>query len=105
MVVPKNVILGENAGENKRKILKKIKRNEPMFGVYLITIPSNNVGTLEIYPYLVLLQEQYKNNQPDVVAIAKGKDEAYEVVKNLVTDCYNHTQCFDMEEYLRGRRN
>jgi hypothetical protein len=50
----------------------------------------------------MLLQPYYKKADRDifVVGIANGKDEAYEVVRDIIDDVYSHTGAFDIKKYL-----
>jgi hypothetical protein len=69
---------------------------------YLITLPSNDENLLDVFQANILLQPYYKKADRDifVVGIANGKDEAYEVVRDIIDDVYSHTGAFDIKKYL-----
>lgn len=89
-----NLYIGENAEKRKRKIMRKIKFNKPQLGIYVITLPSNEKNSLDIYPSNILLQRYYKKKDITVVGIAEGRDEALLLVQRIIMDCYEKTGQF-----------
>jgi hypothetical protein len=87
----RKLYLGENAKMNRFSI-----------DTYLITLPSNDENLLDVFQANMLLQPYYKKADRDifVIGIANGKDEAYEVVRDIIDDVYSHTGAFDIKKYL-----
>ena len=105
MKISKNVVFGEIASLKKRKIVRALKRKKFIFDVFVITIPKNNNGILEIYPAYVLYQEVFEDISKYIIGIAKGKDEAYDMVSSFVMECYNTTGSFAVKDYfMRGNK-
>ena len=71
------------------KARKRIDAGRMAFGVYLVTLSENPGNLLEIVPSYMLIQKSYYARCPEIVGMAKGKDEA------------GSRYC---EEYLRGDR-
>lgn len=98
----KNLYIGENAKENKQKIIRNIKRRKLQFGAYVLALPESDHNILDIYPSIVLLQPYFKKKDLFVLGIASSKDEAYEVMEQIVMDSYRSTGAFDIKEYING---
>lgn len=89
-----NLYVGSCADRRRHKIIKKAIRNKPQIGVYFITLPVNENNSLEIYPSYILLQNHYRKKNMFVVGIGEGKEEALEVMEQIIMDCYNKTGQF-----------
>lgn len=96
----KDIYVGYNLLENKRKIIRQIKSGKIMLDTYVITLPSNDYDTLEIYPSNVLIQKWYKDSDMVVVGIAGGKEEALDMTQLIIMDCYNDTGFVDVKKYI-----
>ena len=96
--------LGENAKKRKRKIMHNIRFNKPQLGVYVITLPTNEKNSLDIYPSNVLLHKYYKNRDLTIVGIAEGREEALLLVERIVMDCYNETGQFLVREMVENNK-
>lgn len=92
--------LGENAMKRKRKIINNIRFNKPQLGVYVITLPTNDKNSLDIYPSNILLQKYYKKRELTIVGIAEGREESLMLVERIVMDCYNQTGQFLVKELV-----
>lgn len=99
------LILGENAGKQKLRTLKKVKNKKYQKDTYFITLPSNASNLLDIISVNQLLWPYYRNRkvraQIYVIGIAKGKDEAMEVVRTIIDETYRQTGGFDIAKYLK----
>lgn len=97
--------MGENARKAKYKILGRVVKKKLSFDTYLITLPSNPSNVLDVYTANVLLQSHFKEKQAlkeiYVVGIAKGHDEALELVRNIIDEVYCNTGSFDISGYLK----
>lgn len=102
MKIPKNIIFGELAAKKKNKILKAIKNKKYVFDVYIITLPTAS-GILEIYPSYILTKQDNIDNDITIVGIARGKDEAMEIVSDVLLDCYKKLNSFDTKKYFAER--
>lgn len=89
-----NLYVGHCAERRRHKIIKQAIRNKPQLGVYFITLPVNENNSLEIYPSYVLLQNHYRKKEMFVVGIGEGREEALEVMEQIIMDCYKQTGQF-----------
>lgn len=85
------------------KIRGKIDSGKPAAGVYLITLSENPGNILEILPAVTLVQKAAYAVCPMIVGMTKGKDNAIELVKDILEEVYGKTGAFQVEEYLKNR--
>lgn len=104
MIFYKNLYYGEEAKKSKYKIFSKIKRNSFTSDTYLITLASNPDNILDIVSTNVFNQPFFKKKEHHenlfVVGIAKGKPEAFELVRLIVDEMYKKRGDFNIKEYL-----
>lgn len=100
----KKLYLGENAEKQKYKVFGKIRKNKFQIDTYLISLAANSDDLLDILPANILLQPFYKNKKNVeniyIIGIAKGYDEALELVRAIVDEVYQSTGGFDIRGYL-----
>lgn len=100
----KNLYIGETLVKSKDKVIKKIQRNVLQPGVYVIVLATNGKDNFRIIHSLELLQRNYLKDDLTVVGIAKGKDEAFELVRRMITDVYEETGSVqNVVEYFSAR--
>ena len=86
----RKLYIGENAKKDKYKVFGHIRKNRFCADTFLITLASNTCNILDIYSANMLLQ----------VGLAKGRDEALNLVRDIIDEVYNATGGFDIREYL-----
>ena len=72
-------------------------------GIYLITLSDNPRNLLEILPALTLIQESAADMCPEIVGIAKGKEEAMDLVTEMIRTIFSETDGFEVKEYWKNR--
>ncbi|MDO4273307.1 MAG: hypothetical protein Q4D16_06550 [Eubacteriales bacterium] len=97
-----NLYIGKNV-KNSRKIQLKIDSGKLVPGIYLVTISDNPGNLLEIIPAPMLLQKSAYALCPEIVGLAKGKDEAMDLAAEIILEVYHETGSFRVEEYLKNR--
>ena len=85
--------------KNISKIRLKLIQGKPVPGIYLITLSENPHNQLEILPALTLVQETAARICPEIVGIAKGKEEALELITDMVQTIYEETGELNIKEY------
>ena len=65
-----------------------------------LTFPGN---LLEIVPSYMLIQKSYYARCPEIVGMAKGKDEAIDLAVDIVKNIYGETGAFQVKEYFKNR--
>lgn len=83
------------------KIKEKLKKNQFLPFIHVITLPLFEDGMLEIYPAYILLQKVYKEMDIQVVGIASGHNEALELVQEITENCMKETGQVDLKKYLK----
>lgn len=96
----KNLYMGEIAAKKHYKLLKTINKRW-LSNAYIIALPSNSDNVLDIYSNNELLQKYYKNRDIFVVGLAYGKDEALELVKDIIWEVYQATGSVKVNDYIR----
>lgn len=101
----RNLYLGENAAKAKYKIFGHIRKSMLDSDTFLIMISENENNLLDIISANEVLQPHFKKKyyrkRIYVVGLAKGRNEALEVVRNIIDDVYKNTEKFDVAGYLK----
>ena len=98
----KNYYRGTNV-KNLPRIRAKLMHGKPVPGIYLITLSENPHNLLEILPALTLVQETAARICPEIVGIAKGKEEALDLITEMVQTIYEETGELNIKEYWKNR--
>lgn len=51
----------------------------------------------------MLIQKSYYARCPEIVGMAKGKDEAIDLAVDIVKNIYGETGAFQVKEYFKNR--
>lgn len=91
-----DLYVGSSLKESKGKIINKIKQNKYVFDVYLIALPVSENHILEMIPV------RYTKHYPHlkVIGMARGKQEAMELVTKIIDEVFHATGAFDAAAYL-----
>ena len=92
--------VGEKTVPHKKTIVKKIKKNKIQLGVYVLALPANEANVMDIYPSQVLLQEHFKKSKQLIIGIARGRDEALELMMQIITDAINETGSYKVKDLV-----
>ena len=85
------------------KTKKRIDAGKVALGVYLVTLSENPGNLLEIIPSYMLIQKSYYAKCPEIIGMAKGKDEATDLAVDIVKNIYGETGAFQVKEYFKNR--
>lgn len=96
----KDLYVGYNILTEKSQVVDKIKQGKLQLDINVIALPENDYDVLEIYPSNVLIQKKYKDSDMVVVGIAKGKEEALDMMQLIVMDCYEDTGDVNVKKYI-----
>lgn len=105
MIWYEDLYVGYNLLDKKRKVIRKIKNRKPMFDTYVITLPRNDYDTLEIYPSNVLIQKWYHKPDMVVIGIAKGREEALDMMTLIIMECLEKTGNVNVKKYIMEQMN
>ncbi len=98
-----NLYVGPAVGKGLRKMQGKLNRGRIVPGIYLVAAPSNPRNLLEILPSAMLCQKLFYRRRLEVYGIARGKEEALELVRQMVQETYRETGGFQIKQYMRDR--
>ena len=100
----RNLYLGDNAKKAKYKVFGRIRKGRFTSDTFLITLPSSEKNLLDITSANFLLQPYFKKkiniDKICVVGLAKGREEALYLVRDIIDEVYSNTKCFDIAGYL-----
>ena len=97
----RNLYVGESIAEKSEKVKRKILRGALQVQIYVITLPSNQQNLLDIIPAREIQQKYYPKRDLYVIGLAKGREEAEQVVAGLLSEVYFKTGGFDLRAYLK----
>ena len=95
-----NLYLTETTAKKKDRIIRKANRGIGMFRIYFVTLASNEENLFDIFHAAHLKQPAFYQQNPFVVGIASGYEEAVELVEKMVEDIYRETGAFQVREYF-----
>ncbi len=98
----RDLYCSENIKNDKKKIIHDIRHHKRQWNIYVITLARNHYDLLDIYHVNVLYQPYYKKreNEITIIGIAKGKEEAIQLVQTIVMDVYKKTGDCKVKEYV-----
>jgi hypothetical protein len=96
----KPLYIGERACKQKRRMIHAIKYKKWTPTAYVITLSRNGKDLLDIYPSYVLLQKQFPREDLYVVGLAADKEEAFQVVIQIVDDVYQTTGALEIRSWF-----
>lgn len=99
----KHLYIGEGLKKKKRKILAKLEKRKFLPGIHLIVLCEGEKNQLEIFDYNQTLQKDYPRRDYFVVGIAKGFDEAAEILEEIAKNVYNETKGADIRSYILNK--
>ena len=99
----KHLLFGEEAKKHKAKYVFKIKHEMKLHDMCVIALPMTENNQLEIIETGVLQQKLYPKDSLTVVGIAKGYDEAVDVVVRLSERVLKNTGDVNIRQYLEER--
>lgn len=98
----KELYLSEKTAAKKDKIIRKAERGIGMVSIYFISLASNEQNLLDIFHAAHLKQPVFYKQNPFVVGIAFGYEEALEMTRQILEDIYAETGGFRVREYFEA---
>ena len=102
IVCSEKLYIGSQAEKGVKKVQKKLENGKTVLGFFLITRPSNDSNLFDILPTAELLFPYYKRQELLVYGIAKGKEEAENLVVSMLEDVYRATDGLCCKEYFEA---
>jgi hypothetical protein len=92
--------VGDKMKKKKDKVVASINNKEATFGVYCIAFASHPSNLFDIMDANELLFPHYKKTDVRIVGLAKGREEAINLVQDMLMEVYNKTGEFDVRTYF-----
>lgn len=92
--------IGDKMKKKKENAITSINKREATFGVYCIAFASHPSNLFDIMDANELLFPHYKKSNTCIVGLAKGKEEAVSLVRDMLMEVYNETGDFDVRTYF-----
>ncbi len=98
-----DLYLGEKIAKKKNKLIYKINEGKLSPTTFVIVLPRNNRDILETFPFEVLKQKYYKRQDFFIVGLAKGREEANELMCRIIVDCFRQTDTVNVRDFILDR--
>ncbi|MCI8598754.1 MAG: hypothetical protein HFJ10_09990 [Lachnospiraceae bacterium] len=95
-----NLYLSEKTEKKKDKIIRKANRGAGMVSIYFIALASNSQNLFDIFHAAHLKETAFYRQNPYVVGIASGYEEALWMLQKMIEDIYRETGAFRVREYF-----
>lgn len=99
----KKLYIGENAKKDAAKAKWRLNHGKLQMNMFLITYASNPENLLEIIGTEQLMQKTVHRRCPMIVGIAASKEEAVQMVQQIIEETYARQQDVDVRRYLSER--
>ena len=102
----KNYYIGDGV-KTPTRVRARITAGKCVPDIYIVTL-SDNPGKNAfiqscLLPAVTLVQRGARAICPLIIGMAKGKDEAIQMVRDVVEQVYKETGDFKIKEYLKNR--
>lgn len=99
-----NLYVSERASKKLKCTISRINRQKVTPEIYVLTFPSNDKNIMDIVSTNVLLQTAARKRCPEIIGLARGKEDALDLMQTILRETYEHTGDFCVKEYLEDRR-
>lgn len=100
----RDLYIGAGIEKKKEKIFRKLEENQFQLNTYLVVIPEQDKNQLEIYNAALLMQRSFVPKDLFVIGIAKGYEEAFALVEEIVEDVYRQTKTANVRAYIERKQ-
>lgn len=92
--------VGNKMKKKKDKVISSINNCEVTFGIYCIAFASHQDNLFDIIDANELLFPFYKKSEVQIVGLARGREEAVDLVQKMLMEVYHKTGNFDVRAYF-----
>lgn len=92
--------IGDKMKKKKDNAIASINHREATFGVYCIAFASNQSNLFDILEANQLLFPHYLHSEVRIVGLAKGRQEALDLVQDMLMEVYHKTGDFNVRAYF-----
>ena len=98
-----NLYVSEGLEKKKDKVISRLKRKKIQLDLHVIMLPECNHNQLEIVSAMYLLQPGYPREDRTVVGLARGFEEAVELVEKISREVYEATGDLKIRDYIQAK--
>lgn len=98
-----NLYVSDAASRRIHRTIRQINGNKTAPGIYLLTYPVNSRNVMDILSALSLKQPVMRKRCPKIIGVAKGKDDAIDLMMDIINETYENTGSFQVKDYLENR--
>ena len=98
-----NLYVSERLKKKKDKVIARLEKKKIQPELHVILLPECDHNQLEIVNAMYLLQPGYLREDRLVVGIAKGFDEAVELVEQISREVYDATGDLNLRDYIQAK--
>lgn len=98
-----NLYVSERLKKKKDKVIARLERRKIQPDLHVILLPECDHNQLEIVNAVYLLQPVYPREDRMVVGIAKGFDEAAELIEKISREVYDATGDLKIRDYIQAK--
>ncbi len=91
----------EKTKKSCERLKKRIETNRLTHDLYCITFAENEENLLEILPAKEFKFPHYRRRELYIIGLARGRDEADTLVRDMIEEMYRETGAFRVREYFR----
>lgn len=96
----KHMWISDSIKKKRWLVCKKIQYGKLQPNIYVLTLALNEDNLIDIYPSYILRQPYYKRQNLMIIGIAKGYDEAINLVKDMIEHIYKETNSTNVRDYI-----
>ena len=92
--------IGDKMSKRAEYAIDCINRRKALMNVFCISFASNEDNLFDIMDVNQLLFPYYKDKEIKIVGLAKGREEAIEIVHDMIMEVYKERGDFDVRSYF-----
>ena len=97
-----NLYIGKTAEKKKEAVIRSLEQGKAPLDIWLITLPAGRGSQLELLPALNLKFWHGKKACPRIIGFACTREEALELLREIVQDVLDQTGNTDLRSYFCG---
>lgn len=101
MKLYKNLYISDSLCQHATDVVQNMLEGNIQLNTYVIALTKPPKEQLEIYNLTLNQQRLFYMDEVIVVGIARGHDEALELLKNIAEEVYKETGSLDIPRYIK----
>ena len=99
----KKLYIGENAKKDAARARRRLNHGKLQMNMFLVTYASNPENLFDIIGTEQLLQKTLHRRCPMIIGLAASKEEAIQIVQQIIEETYAKQNDADVRRYLGER--